>query len=76
LQRIIIQKAYFIWNETQSWDTTFNQLHILLEYLYDIRAFKLSDKKNFDEMIIRVNLIDFYRFTVRYLQIKQQMRMY
>jgi hypothetical protein len=27
----------------------------LLEYLYDIRAFKLSDKKNFDEMIIRVN---------------------
>jgi hypothetical protein len=36
LQRIIIQKAYFIWNETKSWDTTFNQLHILLEYLYDI----------------------------------------
>jgi hypothetical protein len=27
----------------------------LLEYLYDIRAFKLADKKNFDEMIIRVN---------------------
>jgi hypothetical protein len=27
----------------------------LLEYLYDIRAFKLTDKKNFDEMIIRVN---------------------
>lgn len=36
LQRIIIQKAYFIWNETRSWDTTFNQIHILVEYLYDI----------------------------------------
>lgn len=36
LQRILIQKAYFIWNETQCWNTTFNQLHILLEYLYDI----------------------------------------
>jgi hypothetical protein len=27
----------------------------LLEFLYEIRAFKLTDKKNFDEMIIRVN---------------------
>jgi hypothetical protein len=36
LQRILIQKAYFIWNETQSWETTFNQVHVLLEYLYDI----------------------------------------
>jgi hypothetical protein len=27
----------------------------LLEYLYDIRAFKLTDRKNFDDMIIRVN---------------------
>jgi len=36
LQRILIQKAYFIWNQTQSWETTFNQVHVLLEYLYDI----------------------------------------
>jgi hypothetical protein len=27
----------------------------LLEYLYDIRGFKLTDRKNFDDMIIRVN---------------------
>jgi hypothetical protein len=27
----------------------------ILEFLYDIRGFKLTDKKNFDEMIIRIN---------------------
>ena len=35
-----------------------NHLYVepnLLEFLYSIRAFKLTDKKNFDEMIIRVN---------------------
>ena len=36
LQRVLIQKAYFIWNETQCWNTTFNCIHVLLEYLYDI----------------------------------------
>jgi hypothetical protein len=27
----------------------------ILEFLYDIRAFKLTDTKNFDEMVIRIN---------------------
>ena len=35
-----------------------NHLYVnpnLLEFLYSIRGFKLTDKKNFDEMIIRIN---------------------
>lgn len=40
LNRIIIQQAYFLWNETQSWNTTFNRLNILVEYLYDILYFR------------------------------------
>jgi hypothetical protein len=42
LQRIIIQKAYFVMNETESYDIMFNKLHVLLEYLYDI-IYKRAD---------------------------------
>ena len=28
----------------------------VLEFLYDIRAFKVTDTKNFDEMVIRINI--------------------